>query len=169
MEWKNPYAQKTAFDEIIVNEEKLVEVIFSLLDTYDSRTKLIKRQMGKGMADIKETLDTNIVDRTTHMRQTANIIAKMCSRLGLNPIIATLGMMGHDSGHPGGSHDGEETLTIIGILLNTGYFNHPSKGVEIIKSENFINKLVYAIINCIDDPEERKQKENDPVFIQRLK
>lgn len=169
MKWKNPYAQKTAFDEIIVNEEKLIEVIFSLLDTYDSRTKLIKRQMGKGMADIKETSDTNIVDRTTHMRQTANVIAKMSSRLDLNPTIAIMGMMGHDAGHPGGSHEGEVMLTTIGILLKTGYFNHPAKGVEIITSENFINKLVDAVINCIDDPEERKQKENDEVFIQRLK
>lgn len=169
MKWRNPYAQKTAFDENIQDSNQLIKVMFSLLNTYDSRTKAIKRQKGKGMADAIQDFDTHIVDRETHMKQTANLAAIMAARLGLNVIIPTLGMYGHDIGHFVYSHEGEVILSTIGVLLKVGYFNHPAKGIEVMNSENFIDKLVDAFIYSIDDPLKREQIRNDDAYMKRLK
>ena len=95
--YKNRFAQKTIYDELIekgyTNEAKLKD---QLNEVYDSRIKFLKRQAGKGMADIQEDLDTHLVDRATHMNQTANVAAIMADNLGLNTMLARYGMRAHD-------------------------------------------------------------------------
>ena len=167
--FKNKYAQTTIFDELIEDNITFERLLGKYLnDVYDSRIKFLKRQAGKGMADILENLDAHVVDRATHMNQSANVIGIMADRLGLNSMLAANGMRGHDCGHPFGSHEGEEVLNEIGILLNAGFFHHNAKGIDVALSENIIEKFVEAVLNSITDPRKREEIENDPQTMERL-
>ena len=167
--YRNKYAQKTIYDELIENdytyESKLKDY---LNEVYDSRIKFLKRQAGKGMADILEDLDTHVVDRATHMNQTANIAAIMADNLGLNSMLARYGMRAHDCGHPFGSHEGEEVLNQIGILSHCGFFHHNAKGIDVALSEDLIGKFIDAALNSISDENKRNAIKNDPEKMKRL-
>ena len=167
--YKNRFAQMTIFDELI--EQGIIdETAFfdNLNDIFDSRLKFPKRQKQKGMAYILGPLDSHVTDRKTHMDQTGNIISILATRLGLNAIIARYGMRGHDSGHPFGSHEGEEALNIIGILLNAGFFHHNAKGIDVVLSEDIIQKIVDATLKSIPDRTKREEIRNNPQIMKRI-
>ena len=167
--FKNSFAQMTVYDELILSGKLSERALFdNLNDIFDSRLKFPKRQAGKGMADIRTELDSHVADRKTHMDQTGNIIEIMADRLGLNGILARNGMRAHDCGHPFGSHEGEEVLNIIGVLLNAGFFHHNAKGTDVALSEDIIEKFVEAALKSIDDSSEREKIRNDPKMIKRL-
>lgn len=70
----------------------------------------------------------------------------------------------HDVGHPFSAHDGEEILTLISRLYNTGYFHHNAKGIETIISEDICHKAINKISNLSD--EQKKQLEEEfPCFL----
>ena len=133
--WKNPYATQTEFDRYV---DELHGVIVG-------RTKYSTRAKGKPMANRLGVEDSHTVDREEHMKQAAIIAKKMAKNLGLNEAIVYIGMLMHDAGHPFGAHEGEETLKAIGRILNAGYYHHNAKGVDIVLSEDIIEKFIDAI------------------------
>lgn len=149
-EWKNPYAVKTAFD---LHEEECKKVI--------DETKFVKRAEIKPMAKIRDTEESHVSSRNTHMKQAADIAKIMAQKLGLNETVSYIGMLMHDAGHPFGAHEGEMTLHLIGILLNTGFFHHNAKGVDTVLSEDIINKFIKAIPEAKNNLELKKQLEDD--------
>ena len=92
----------------------------------------------------------------------------MAERLGLNSMIAIYGMRAHDCGHPFSSHEGEEVLKEIGILLNAGFFHHNAKGIDVVLSENIIGKFVEATLNSITNKERREEIRNNPDIMKQL-
>ena len=95
------------------------------------------------------------------MKQAASIALDIAERLGLNETVVYIGMLMHDAGHSFGSHEGEETLKEIGKLLNAGYYHHNAKGVDIVLSEDIIEKFVDAIPGSKENMELRKKLEEE--------
>lgn len=151
MQWKHPYAVKTAFDNY---ETQCCGVI-------NGRTKFSKRAEIKPMAKVRDSDDSHVHSREMHMTQAADIAKRLAERLGLNEVVAYIGMLMHDAGHPFGAHEGEQLLKIIGIMENAGFFHHNAKGVDVILSEDIINKMIKAIPEAQNDPELKAKLEND--------
>lgn len=149
--WKNRDALVTAFDNY---EEELEKTIIQ-------RNKFMKRAISKPMARVEESRAPHIENRGNHMFQTAPEAKKLARGLGLNETVAKIGMLMHDAGHPFGAHEGEQTMNIIGELLNTGYFHHNAKGIDVILSENLIEKFIDDIPEARDNQELRKKMKND--------
>lgn len=149
--WRNRDALVTAFDNY---EEELEKTIIQ-------RNKYMKRAISKPMARIEESRAPHIENRGNHMLQTAPEAKKLARGLGLNETVAKIGMLMHDAGHPFGAHEGEQTMNIIGELLNTGYFHHNAKGIDVILSENLIEKFIDGIPEARDNQELRKRMKND--------
>lgn len=95
------------------------------------------------------------------MKQAAAIAKEIAERLGLNETVVYIGMLMHDAGHSFGSHEGEETLKEIGKLLHAGYYHHNAKGVDIVLSEDIINKFIDAIPGSKEDSNLRKKLEEE--------
>ncbi len=142
--WKNDYATKTVFDEIEGSLDKIRSV-------FELRSKFLKRAELKPMAKIRGDEDSHDTSRALHMRQTAEIALQIARGLGLNEIIAYIGMLGHDAGHSFFGHEGEHTMSIIGKLYNVGYFHHNAKGIDVILSEDMIDKIIEAFPETKDD------------------
>ena len=149
--WKNRDALVTVFDDY---EEELEKTIIQ-------RNKFMKRAISKPMARVEESRAPHIENRGNHMFQTAPEAKKLARGLGLNETVAKIGMLMHDAGHPFGAHEGEQTMNIIGELLNTGYFHHNAKGIDVILSENLIEKFIDDIPEARDNQELRKKMKND--------
>lgn len=149
--WENPYATRTAFDRF---GDELHGVI-------DGRTKYSTRAKGKPMANRLGVEDSHTVDREEHMKQAAIIAKRIAKKLGLNEVIVYIGMLMHDAGHPFGAHEGEETLKAIGRILNSGYYHHNAKGVDVVLSEDIIQKFIEAIPDAKNNPELRKKLEEE--------
>lgn len=133
--WKNRDALVTAFDDHLIELESVI----------NQRSKYTRRAEGKPMAAIEEPDNPHTTNRGEHMRQAASEGVKIASKLGLNETVTYIGMLMHDAGQPFGAHDGEKTMNIIGEILNIGFYHHNAKGVDVILSEDLIQKFVDAV------------------------
>ena len=140
--WKNKYAIKTSFDELDIDTSEITDIIRG---TIESRNKYLKRAELKPMAKIRGDEDSHDTSRAAHMRQAAETAKQIAHRLGLNEIISYTGMLMHDAGHAFFGHEGEHTMNVAGKLLNTGYFHHNAKGIDVILSEGLVEKIINAI------------------------
>ena len=95
------------------------------------------------------------------MKQAAAIAQDIAERLGLNETVVYIGMLMHDAGHSFGSHEGEETLKEIGKLLNAGYYHHNAKGVDIVLSEDIIEKFIDVIPGSKENRQLREKLEEE--------
>ncbi len=149
--WKNRDALVTAFDDYKEELEK----------TVIQRNKYMKRAILKPMAILEESMEPHIENRGNHMLQTAAEAKKLARGLGLNEVVAKIGMLLHDAGHTFGAHEGEQTMNIISEILNVGYFHHSAKGIDVILSENLFGKFIESIPETKNNPELIKKMEND--------
>lgn len=160
--WKNEHATRTAFDELDLDTNEIMDIIRG---TIEKRSKYLKRAELKPMAKEREEDDSHDTSRALHMRQTAEIAKEIARRLGLNEFIAYTGMLLHDAGHAFFGHEGEHTMNVVGKLLHVGYFHHNAKGIDVILSEDLMGKIVDAIIaaspKAQNDKELRKRLKED--------
>ena len=168
---KNKYALKTVYDELIEKGYIKKGVFLAYMNlVFVSRTNVLKKSSGIGMASKKrKLLDTHTVTRRDHQEQTAQIAYIIASRLGLNEIVASGGMMIHDIGHYFYGHEGETELNTSGIILNSGFSHHNSNGVDTAETEGIRDKIVEAALVACSDREKRKEIENDPELMRRLR
>ena len=141
--WKNIDALVTEYDG---KRDELESVI-------NQRSKYTRRAKDKPMCSIEDPGNPHTTDRGEHMRQAASEAVKIAKGLGLNETVVYIGMLLHDAGQPFGAHDGEKTMNIIGEILHTGFYHHNAKGVDVVLSEDLIQKFVDAI------PEAENNKE----------
>ena len=144
--WKNRDALITGFDNYDID----------VLAKPIRESKFMKRAKEKGMAKVQDPHEAHLTVRSTHMEQTAIMAKKLAEGLGLNEIVAYIGMLMHDAGHTFGSHEGEQAMNIIGILEGIGFFHHSAKGVDVVLGEDIIQSL----INQVPDARENKELEN---------
>ncbi len=156
--WNNKDALVTSFDGYM-NELKAV---------IDERAKYTRRAEGKPMATIEDPDNPHITNRGEHMRQAAIEALKIAKGLGLNETVIYIGMLMHDAGQPFGAHDGEKTMSIIGELLNTGFFHHNAKGVDVVLSEDIIQKFIDAVPDAKDNKELQKKLEDEAWYFLEL-
>ena len=149
--WSNKDALVTAFDEY---KDELFWAIIG-------RTNYLNRAKDKPMAEIKEADNPHTTDREGHMFQTANEALLIAKGLGLNETVAYIGMLLHDAGQPFGAHDGEKTLDIISQILNTGFYHHTAKGVDVVLREDIITKFIDAVPDAKVSKELRDRLKND--------
>ncbi len=133
--WSNRDALVTSFDEYLIELESVI----------NQRSKYPRRAKGKPMNATEEPDIPHTTNRGEHMRQSASEAIKIARGLGLNETVVYIGMLMHDAGQPFGAHDGEKTMNIIGEILNIGFYHHNAKGVEVVLSEDLIQKFVNAI------------------------
>lgn len=152
--WKNEHATRTAFDELELDTNEIMDIIRG---TIEKRSKYLKRAELKPMAKEREDDDSHDTSRALHMRQTAEIAKEIARKLGLNEFVAYTGMLLHDAGHAFFGHEGEHTMNVAGKLLHVGYFHHNAKGIDVILSEDLMGKIVDAIMEAI--PEEQRNEE----------
>ena len=156
--WKNRDALITAFDDYLIELESVI----------NQRSKYTRRAEGKPMAAIEEPDNPHTTNRGEHMRQAASEAIKIARGLGLNETVTYIGMLLHDAGQPFGAHDGEKTMNIIGEILNTGFYHHNAKGVEVIIHEGLIEKFIDSVPEARDNPELRAKLENDVWYFLEL-
>lgn len=156
--WKNKYAVKTAFDDLDFSNDEITDIIREKIEL---RNKFLKRAELKPMAKVRDDEDSHGTSRTQHMRQAAEIAKEIAHRLGLNETVAYIGMLMHDAGHSFFGHEGEHAMSVIGKLLNVGYYHHNAKGIDVILSENIINEIVEAIPEAKEDKELQERLKND--------
>jgi len=156
--WSNKDALVTSFDGYM-NELKAV---------IDERAKYTRRAEGKPMATIEDPDNPHITNRGEHMRQAAIEALKIAKGLGLNETVIYIGMLMHDAGQPFGAHDGEKTMSIIGELLNTGFFHHNAKGVDVVLSEDIIQKFIDAVPEAKDNKELQESLEAEAWYFLEL-
>ena len=155
--WKNRDALETAYDDHIIELQSVI----------NQRSKYSKRAEGKPMAAIEDPDNPHITNRGEHMRQAASEAIKIAKGLGLNEVVAYIGMLMHDAGQPFGAHDGEKTMNIIGEILHIGFYHHNAKGVDVILSEDLIQKFVDSIPEAKNDIElQNKLKEEAWYFLE---
>lgn len=149
--WSNKDALVTAFDDYLIELESVI----------NNRSKYSRRAKGKPMCSIEEPDNPHTTDRGEHMRQAASEGIKIAKGLGLNETVVYIGMLLHDAGQPFGAHDGEKTMNIIGEILNTGFYHHNAKGVEVILSEDLVQKFIDAIPGVKDNEDLQGKLKND--------
>lgn len=110
-----------------------------------NESKFMKRAESKPMTTPKAASESHVTSRSIHSREAADIAKRLADGLGLNGDYIYAGMLMHDAGHPFSAHEGEEIFNLIGQLENCGYFHHNAKGVEIIRSENILEKALEKI------------------------
>lgn len=135
------------------------------LENAINNSKAAKRAEIKPMATPKGAGDSHLTSRATHQRLAAEIIKKIAHELNLNESYAYIGMLFHDAGHPFSAHEGEEIFNLIGRLNNCGYFHHNAKGVEVILSEDICTKAINMIPGIENNPELRRQLEDEFYYI----
>lgn len=157
--WKNKDALVTAFDDNLIELESVI----------NQRSKYTRRAEGKPMAAIEEPDNPHTTNRGEHMRQAASEAKKIAKGLGLNETVAYIGMLMHDAGQPFGAHDGEKAMNIIGEILNIGFYHHNAKGVDVVLSEDLIQKFVDAIPEAKDNVElQNKLKDEAWYFLELI-
>lgn len=149
--WNNKDALVTAFDDYLIELESVI----------NQRSKYTRRAEGKPMAAIEEPDNPHTTNRGEHMRQAASEAIKIARGLGLNETVTYIGMLLHDAGQPFGAHDGEKTMNIIGEILNTGFYHHNAKGVEVILHEDLLPKFIDAIPEAKNNKELQNKLKND--------
>ena len=135
------------------------------LENAINNSKAAKRAEIKPMATPKGAGESHLTSRATHQRLAAEIIKKIAHELNLNESYAYIGMLFHDAGHPFSAHEGEEIFNLIGRLNNCGYFHHNAKGVEVILSEDICTKAINMIPGIENNPELRRQLEDEFYYI----
>lgn len=137
-----------------------------LLDKYASiitrvlnETKASLRSQGKSMMTPRGREDAHITTRGKHQQQVADIAAQIAEALGLNVYLARLQAEHHDDGHTFNGHAGERVMNLIGQLNNCGYTVHNALSVDMLNSENVIEKIKNAI--RIEDPEVTEETLNE--------
>ncbi len=167
---KNKYALKTVYDELI--EEGYIDkgVFLAYMNlVFVSRSNALRRTSDISMAFKKrKLLDTHAVTRRDHQEQASQIAYIMASRLGLNEIVASCGMMIHDIGHYFYGHEGEDVLDTIGEIENSGFSHHTSNGVDTAETEGIRDKIVEAAIIACKDKEKRSYIKHSPKIMERL-
>lgn len=129
-------------------------------------SKFMKRAENKPMATPKTPTESHISTRSIHLRESADIAKRIAKGLGLNEDFIYTAMLMHDAGHPFSAHEGEEIFSQLGDVFDTQYFHHNAKGVEIIMSEDICGKAINKIPNIENNPELRKQLEEEfPYFL----
>lgn len=129
-------------------------------------SKFMKRAENKPMATPKTATESHVSTRSIHLRESADIAKRIAKGLGLNEDFIYAAMLMHDAGHPFSAHEGEEIFSQLGDVINTQYFHHNAKGVEIIMSEDICGKAINKIPNIENNPELRKQLEEEfPYFL----
>lgn len=129
-------------------------------------SKFMKRAENKPMATPKTPTESHISTRSIHLRESADIAKRIAKGLGLNEDFIYASMLMHDAGHPFSAHEGEEIFSQLGDVFDTQYFHHNAKGVEIIMSEDICGKAINKIPNIENNPELRKQLEEEfPYFL----
>lgn len=129
-------------------------------------SKFMKRAENKPMATPKTPTESHISTRSIHLRESADIAKRIAKGLGLNENFIYAAMLMHDAGHPFSAHEGEEIFSQVGDVFDTQYFHHNAKGVEIIMSEDICGKAINKIPNIENNPELRKQLEEEfPYFL----
>ena len=124
-------------------------------------SKFMKRAENKPMSTPKTALESHISTRSIHLRESADVAKRLAKGLGLNADFIYASMLMHDAGHPFSAHEGEEIFSQLGELDNTQYFHHNAKGVEVIISEDICGKAISKIPNIENNPELRKQLEEE--------
>lgn len=124
-------------------------------------SKFMKRAEHKPMSTPKTATESHISTRSTHLRESADVAKRLAKGLGLNENYIYAAMLMHDAGHPFSAHEGEEIFNYLGELHNTQYFHHNAKGIEIILSEDICGKAISKIPNINNNPELRKQLEDE--------
>ena len=103
------------------------------------------------------------------MEETALVAERIAKKLGLNETVAYIGMLMHDAGHTLGSHEGEQTMNIIGELENIGFFHHSAKGVDVVLSEGIIQSFVDKVPEAKQNKElEKRLKEEAWYFLELI-
>ena len=120
-----------------------------------------KRAENKPMGIPKGPDDSHLTSRFMHEILVSLIAKRIAKALSLNENYAYTGMLGHDVGHPFSAHEGEVIFDTIGRIYNTGYFHHNAKGVEVILSEDICNKAIDRIPDIENNPELRKQLQEE--------
>ena len=156
--WKNKYALETEFDRLDMTNDEIIDLIRGKLEL---RNKFLKRAELKPMAKIRDDEHSHLTSRAQHMRQAAEIAKDISHRLGLNETITYIGMLMHDAGHSFFGHEGEHAMSIMGKMLNTGYFHHNAKGIDVILAENIINEIIEAIPEAKKDKGLKEKLKND--------
>lgn len=129
-------------------------------------SKFMKRAENKPMATPKTPTESHISTRSIHLRESADIAKRIAKGLGLNEDFIYASMLMHDAGHPFSAHEGEEIFSQLGDVFDTQYFHHNAKGVEIVMSEDICGKAINKIPNIENNPELRKQLEEEfPYFL----
>lgn len=149
-------AKRTINDLCKKNKEKSVYIskyrINLKIDKYANiitrvlnETKASLRSQGKSMMTPKGREDGHITTRAKHQQQVADIAVQIAEVLGLNTFLAREQAEHHDDGHTFNGHYGERTMNIIGQLYNCGYSVHNALSIDMLNSENIIEKIKDAI------------------------
>lgn len=149
--WKNIDALSTEFDNYMDE----------LLGTIVKRTNFLNRAKDKAMAHEKGADNPNSTDREGHMWQVAVEAKEIAKSLGLNEVVTFIGMLMHDAGQPFYAHDGEKTMDAISQILNTGFYHHTAKGVDVLLREDIIDKFIDSIPEAQDNNELQEKLKND--------
>lgn len=129
-----------------------------------NESKFMKRAEDKPMSTPKTAEESHVTTRAIHLRECADIAKRLAKGLGLNADYIQTAMLVHDAGHPFSAHEGEEIFNQLGEVYNTQYFHHNAKGIEIVLSEDLCGKAISKIPNIANNPELRKQLEDEFVY-----
>lgn len=124
-------------------------------------SKFMKRAEHKPMSTPKTASESHISTRSIHLRESADVAKRLAKGLGLNENFIYAAMLMHDAGHPFSAHEGEEIFSQLGEIDNTQYYHHNAKGVEVLISEDICGKAITKIPNIENNPELRKQLEDE--------
>ena len=156
--WKNRDALVTVFDESL---GELIKIIVE-------RTTFLNRLKDTSMAHGKESENVNSTDREGHVWQVAAEAKEIAKELGLNEVVVFIGMLLHDTGQPFFAHDGEKIVDAISQILNTGFYHHTAKGVDVVLREDIIKKIIDAFPEAENNEELREKMKNDVWYFLEL-
>lgn len=152
--------------------DKHAETILRVLN----EAKVVKRNFDKPMMTPKAILitikwvlsESHLTTRGIHQQEVSDAAAEIAKALGLNVELARIGGKHHDDGHSFSGHLGERIANKIGKIHNCMYIVHNALGVNVLKSEDIIQKIKSEIIR-IENLEEsdltEKEKDN---FLNKL-
>lgn len=117
--------------------DKYSDIIIRVLNS----SKASIRSQGKSMMTPRGREDGHLTTRGKHQQEVADIAVQIAHDLGLNADLARAQAEHHDDGHTFNGHFGERIMNTIGQLYNCGYSVHNALSIDMLNSEDIINKI----------------------------
>lgn len=129
-------------------------------DIYRITTSNAFRRLGNKTQVFALQSNTHISSRLSHSMEVSSISMSICSKLGLNPILAHAGALAHDLGHSPFGHKGESIINafIKECIDGNLFFKHAHHGLFLVDNLELSNSidgifrnmyLSYAVRDCI--------------------